>query len=61
MAIVKTVLSLYCRRSWLSGGRAPTRPSLRKGGMLMSDYELLMIILTMGLVICAILNLTHKK
>ena len=25
----------------------------------MSDYELLMIILTMGLVICAILNLTR--
>lgn len=37
--------------------RQTPRPSLAEGVVLMSDYELLMIILTFGLVIVAILNL----
>ena len=34
---------------------------LRKGGIIMSTYEEFMVLLTIGLLICAILNLTHKK
>ncbi len=39
---------------------APLLRVLRKGVMLMSDYELLMIILTFGLLIVTILNLRNK-
>ena len=45
-----------------AGGRALTRSeSLRKGVIIMSTYEEFMIILTVGLLIVAILNYTHKK
>ena len=44
-----------------AGDVLPPDPSLAEGVVIMSDYELLMIILTFGLLIVAIIDLTHKK
>lgn len=43
------------------GGRFPPVSSLVEEVVIMSTYEEFMIILTIGLLIVAILNLTHKK
>lgn len=43
------------------GDSFPFVPSLAEGVVLMSTYEEFMIILTTGIFIIAILNLTHKN
>ena len=46
----------------VAGGRALTQSeTLRKVVIIMSTYEELMVILTVGLLIVAILNLKNKK
>ena len=51
-----------CYNAYVAGGRVPTRSEfLFGGGGLMSDFEMLYLILTLGLLIVGILNLMNKK
>ena len=48
--------------TWVAGGRALTHSEiLRREVIIMSTYEEFMVILTTGLLICAILSLKNKK
>ena len=55
------VFTNHCTLNRIAGGRAPTCLEPVRGGGFMSDYEMLMLILTIGLVIIGIAGLVNKK